>query len=116
MTITEKILARASGKSIVSPGDVVFGKVDSVMIHDVSGPGVIKVLSEWEKKGNKFDGVWDPDKLWVSEDHSYQPPIEYLLKILLSCLDGQDNMGYDVTSNMAWDSMAFVTRCHMRKV
>jgi 3-isopropylmalate/(R)-2-methylmalate dehydratase large subunit len=69
MTITEKILARASGKSNVSPDDVVFGKVDSVMIHDVSGPGVIKVLSDWEKKGNKFDHVWDPDKVWVSEDH-----------------------------------------------
>lgn len=69
MTITEKILARASGKSVVSPDDVVFGNVDNVMMHDVSGPGVIKILTEWEKKGNKFDRVWDPDKVWISEDH-----------------------------------------------
>ena len=38
MTITEKILARASGKQKLSPGDVMFAKVDKVMIHDVSGP------------------------------------------------------------------------------
>ena len=50
-TITEKILARAAGKQRLSPDDVVFTKVDKVMMHDVSGPGVIKVFNEWEKKG-----------------------------------------------------------------
>jgi 3-isopropylmalate/(R)-2-methylmalate dehydratase large subunit len=69
MTITEKILARASGKAKVAPGDVVFAKVDKVMMHDVSGPGVIKVLSELEKKGRKLEQVWDPDRVWVTEDH-----------------------------------------------
>jgi 3-isopropylmalate/(R)-2-methylmalate dehydratase large subunit len=69
MTITEKILARASGKQKVSPGDVVFAKVDKVMMHDVSGPGVIKVFSEWEKKGLKLDHIWNPDNVWVTEDH-----------------------------------------------
>ena len=69
MTITEKILARASGKDRLSPGDVAFAKVDRVMMHDVSGPGVIKVLSEWEKKGIKLNKVWDPDRVWVTEDH-----------------------------------------------
>lgn len=69
MTITEKILARASSKGKLSPGDVVFAKVDRVMMHDVSGPGVIKVFSEWEKKGLKLDRIWNPDKVWVTEDH-----------------------------------------------
>ncbi|HXG07912.1 MAG TPA: 3-isopropylmalate dehydratase large subunit [Nitrososphaera sp.] len=69
MTITEKILARAANKQRVSPGDVVFAKVDKVMMHDVSGPGVIKVFSEWEKKGIKLERIWDPDKVWVTEDH-----------------------------------------------
>src|SRR5919199_1361188 len=69
MTITEKILARASGNQKLSPGDVVFAKVDKVMMHDVSGPGVIKVFSEWEKKGIKLEHIWDPDKVWISEDH-----------------------------------------------
>src|SRR5918912_2046899 len=70
MTITEKILARASGKQKLSPGDVIFANEDRVMLHDVSGPGVIKVFSEWEKKrGLKLDRIWDPDKVWVTEDH-----------------------------------------------
>ncbi|MCI0565119.1 MAG: aconitase family protein, partial [Nitrososphaera sp.] len=69
MTITEKILARASGKQRLSPGEVVFAGVDKVMMHDVSGPGVIKVFSEWEKKGLKLDHIWNPDRVWVAEDH-----------------------------------------------
>ncbi|MDQ5842969.1 MAG: aconitase family protein, partial [Thermoproteota archaeon] len=70
MTITEKILARASGKQSLYPGDVMFAKVDKVMLHDVSGPGVIKVFSEWEKKrGLKLDKIWDADRVWVTEDH-----------------------------------------------
>src|ERR671938_732547 len=70
MTITEKILARASGKQKLSPGDVMFANVDRVMLHDVSGPGVIKVFREWEKKrGLKLNQIWDPDRVWVTEDH-----------------------------------------------
>jgi 3-isopropylmalate/(R)-2-methylmalate dehydratase large subunit len=68
-TITEKILARGAGKARLSPGDVVFAKVDRVMMHDVSGPGVIKAFSEWEKKGIKLERIWNPDRVWVTEDH-----------------------------------------------
>ncbi len=69
MNITEKILARASGKSRVSPDDVVFVNVDKVMVHDVSGPGVIAVFEKLKKTGMKIDKVWDPDRVWVTEDH-----------------------------------------------
>lgn len=69
MTITEKILARASGRSSVTPGDVIFAKVDKVMMHDVSGPGVIKVFGDWEKKGKRLERIWDADRVWVTEDH-----------------------------------------------
>jgi len=69
MNITEKIIARASNRTSVSPGDVVFANVDKLMIHDVSGPGVIKVFDEWAKKGIKLDKVWNADKIWISEDH-----------------------------------------------
>ncbi|MFI5416373.1 MAG: 3-isopropylmalate dehydratase, partial [Nitrososphaerales archaeon] len=69
MNITEKILAHASGKSKVSPGDVVFVNVDKVMIHDVSGPGVIAVFEKLRKTGMKIDKIWDPDRVWVAEDH-----------------------------------------------
>ncbi|TLX82203.1 MAG: homoaconitate hydratase family protein, partial [Thaumarchaeota archaeon] len=69
MNITEKILARASGKPKVSPGDVIFVNVDKVMVHDVSGPGVIAVFEKLKKGGMKIDRLWDPDKVWVAEDH-----------------------------------------------
>lgn len=69
MNITEKIIARASNKNTVSPGDVVFGNVDKLMIHDVSGPGVIKVFEEWSKRGIRLEKVWNADKIWISEDH-----------------------------------------------
>lgn len=69
MNITEKILARASGKSRVSPDDVVFVNVDKVMVHDVSGPGVIKVFDKLQKQGFNVDKLWDSSKVWVAEDH-----------------------------------------------
>ena len=69
MNITEKILARASGRQRVSPDDVIFANVDKVMIHDVSGPGVIKVFDKLKKQGINVDKLWDPTKVWVAEDH-----------------------------------------------
>ena len=69
MNITEKILARASNKKKVEPDDVVFVNVDKVMLHDVSGPGVIKVFEKLQKQGVNVDKLWDPSKVWVAEDH-----------------------------------------------
>ena len=69
MNITEKILARASGKSQVAPDDIIFANVDKAMVHDVSGPGVIKVFEKLKKEGMSVDKLWDPSKVWVAEDH-----------------------------------------------
>jgi 3-isopropylmalate/(R)-2-methylmalate dehydratase large subunit len=70
MNITEKILARASGNDKLEPGDVVFANVDKVMLHDVSGPGVIKTFEKLEKDGIvKVDKLFDPSMVWVAEDH-----------------------------------------------
>ena len=69
MNIVENILARASGKSSVAPDDVIFADVDKVMMHDVSGPGVIKVFDKLKKQGIAVDKLWDPTKVWVAEDH-----------------------------------------------
>ncbi len=69
MTVTEKILSQASNSNQVFPGDIVFANVDKVMMHDVSGPGVIKVFKELEKKGKTLEKIWNPDKVWISEDH-----------------------------------------------
>ncbi|MDI1495337.1 MAG: 3-isopropylmalate dehydratase [Cenarchaeum symbiont of Oopsacas minuta] len=69
MNITEKILAHASGKNSVSPDDVVFADIDCAMVHDVSGPGVIKVFEKLEKHGIDTSKLWNPNKIWVAEDH-----------------------------------------------
>ncbi len=69
MNITEKILARASNKKKVEPEDVVFVNVDKAMLHDVSGPGVIKVFEKLQKQGVNIEKLWDPSKVWVAEDH-----------------------------------------------
>ena len=69
MNIVEKILASGSGRSSVAPDDVVFADVDKVMMHDVSGPGVIKVFEKLQKQGISVDKLWDPTKVWVAEDH-----------------------------------------------
>jgi 3-isopropylmalate/(R)-2-methylmalate dehydratase large subunit len=39
------------------------------MVHDVSGPGVIKVFDKLKKQGIAVDKLWDPTKVWVAEDH-----------------------------------------------
>jgi 3-isopropylmalate/(R)-2-methylmalate dehydratase large subunit len=69
MNIVEKILARASGRDKVSPDDVIFADIDKVMVHDVSGPGVIKVFEKLKKQGINVDKLWDSSKVWVAEDH-----------------------------------------------
>jgi 3-isopropylmalate/(R)-2-methylmalate dehydratase large subunit len=69
MNIVEKILARGSGREKVSPDDVIFADIDKVMVHDVSGPGVIKVFDKLRKQGINVDKLWDSSKVWVAEDH-----------------------------------------------
>ncbi len=57
MTMTEKILARASGKDHVLPGDNVWANVDVLMTHDVCGPGTIGVFKK--HFGGESAKVWD---------------------------------------------------------
>lgn len=44
MTMTEKILARASNKERLTPGENVWVNVDTLMTHDVCGPGTIGIF------------------------------------------------------------------------
>jgi 3-isopropylmalate/(R)-2-methylmalate dehydratase large subunit len=49
---------------------VIFANVDKIMLHDVSGPGVIKTFEKLEKDGIvKVDKLFDPSMVWVAEDH-----------------------------------------------
>jgi len=46
MTITEKILAKASGRQSVRPGELVNARVNALMMTDLKGPYVFKVFEE----------------------------------------------------------------------
>jgi len=69
MNITEKILAKASGKNMVQPGEIVDANVDMVMIHDLTGPLAVEAF---KKIG--VEKVWDNKKAVVILDH--QVPAE----------------------------------------
>jgi 3-isopropylmalate/(R)-2-methylmalate dehydratase large subunit len=66
MTITEKILAKHSGRTSVQPGDNVWIDVDVLMTHDVCGPGTFGIFKR--EFGNNAK-VWDKEKLVVIPDH-----------------------------------------------
>lgn len=68
MTMTEKILARASGRGEVQPGDLVMAKVDFAMGHDLTIPPAGRIMRD--QMG--ADKVWDPERVAVVQDH-FQP-------------------------------------------
>lgn len=68
MTIVEKILAKASGKSSVKASDVVEPKVDTAMSHE-NGALVINQFNEVFKDTNLEPKVWDPSKIVLVFDH-----------------------------------------------
>ncbi|EGG41506.1 Hypothetical protein Nlim_1664 [Candidatus Nitrosarchaeum limnium SFB1] len=82
MNITEKILARASGRQKVSPDDVVFAKVDKVMVHDVSGPGVLKVFDKLKNKESTLINYGTHPKFGLQKITLFHRLTRYLLKIL----------------------------------
>jgi 3-isopropylmalate/(R)-2-methylmalate dehydratase large subunit len=69
MNISEKILAKASGKKTVHPGEIVDANVDMVMVNDLTGPLAVEAF---EKIG--VQKVWDNQKAVVVLDH--QVPAE----------------------------------------
>ena len=66
MTITEKILANASGRDRVVPGENIWLNVDVLMTHDVCGPPTIGI---WKREFGEGAKVWDKDKLVIFPDH-----------------------------------------------
>ena len=69
MTISEKLLARAAGKSEVHAGEIVQARVDKAMMDDILGPR-IEIAENMEMLGAK---VWDPSRVTIISDH-YTPP------------------------------------------
>lgn len=71
MTIVEKILARASGRKKVSPGEYVTAKIDMAMM-----PEAFRLLQTVISKSGIREGafkVWDPDRFVVVIDHRVPP-------------------------------------------
>ena len=68
MTLTEKILARASGRDSVRPGDLLLAKIDFAMGHDLTIPPAGKIMRE-QMGAQK---VWDPERIAAVQDH-FQP-------------------------------------------
>ncbi len=70
MNMIEKILARASGRKQVAPGEIVVANVDRMVLHDLSSNLVSKVF-ENEMAGGK---MFDPDRIAFVFDHTFSPP------------------------------------------
>src|SRR5574339_738765 len=68
MTMVEKILARATGRTSVNVGDVVEPRVDLAMSHE----NAALVLNQFQEiyKGTGLEAkVWDPEKIAIIFDH-----------------------------------------------
>jgi 3-isopropylmalate/(R)-2-methylmalate dehydratase large subunit len=63
MTITEKILARASGQKSCAAGEIVEANIDVVMLHDIGTPGIQNPLKQLgvEKLPSSVEVVIIPD-------------------------------------------------------
>ena len=69
MNISEKILAKASGKNTVTSREIVDANVDMVMVHDLTGPLAVEAF-----KRIGINHVWDSKKVVIILDH--QVPAE----------------------------------------
>ncbi|MEM3194414.1 MAG: aconitase family protein, partial [Candidatus Bathyarchaeia archaeon] len=64
MTISEKILAAASGKDYVRPGEIVDARVDMAMVNEITGPLAIQTFKRIGLKN-----VWDNQRIVLVLDH-----------------------------------------------
>lgn len=64
MNLVEKILAKASGKKELTPGEIIDANIDRAMIHDLTGPLTIQGF-----KRIGAERVWDPEKIVMILDH-----------------------------------------------
>lgn len=82
MNMIEKILAKASGRESVAPGDVVVANVDTQLMHDLSGYITANVFEKEVKKTIRY-----PDRTAFVFDHHFSPPTEERAKVLERCRD-----------------------------
>ena len=89
-TLAQKLVARAAGRSAVTPGEIVTCKVDLAMMHDSGGPRRVKPMLE--RLGAK---VWDPSKVVVITDHYVPAHDDESRKIIRIARDWVREAGID---------------------
>ncbi len=75
MSMAEKVLARGSRRTRVSPGDIVDAGVDLLYMHEM----LAMALGPFAEIG--ITKVWDPTKIVVTLDHWVPPPNEQIAKM-----------------------------------
>jgi 3-isopropylmalate/(R)-2-methylmalate dehydratase large subunit len=78
MNVIEKILARASGKKEVAPGEVVIANVNLMVMHDLSANFVMRVFREELGGGT----ILDPSRIAFVFDHNFSPATEEAARTL----------------------------------
>jgi 3-isopropylmalate/(R)-2-methylmalate dehydratase large subunit len=78
MNMIEKILAKASGKRAVAPGEVVVANVDLMVMHDLSANFVTRVFREELGGGT----IFDPSRIAFVFDHNFSPATREAAQIL----------------------------------
>src|SRR5215468_453548 len=78
MNMIEKILAKASGKKEVRPGEVVIANVDLMVMHDLSANFVTRVFREELGGGT----ILDPSRIAFVFDHNFSPATEEAARTL----------------------------------
>lgn len=75
LTMSQKVLARTSGREHVVPGDIVDATVDLLYMHEM----LALALGPFQEIGVRK--VWDPTKVVVTLDHWVPPPNEQIAKM-----------------------------------
>ena len=75
LTMSEQVLARASGKDRVAPGEIVDCTVDLLYMHEM----LAIALKPFQEIG--VGRVWDPAKIVVTLDHWVPPPNPEIAKM-----------------------------------
>jgi 3-isopropylmalate/(R)-2-methylmalate dehydratase large subunit len=79
VNLVEKILARASGRDAVEPGEIVIAAVDRLLMHDLSGYLTAEV---YDKKVGL--PIPHPERAVMVFDHHFSPPTERQAQVLRS--------------------------------
>jgi 3-isopropylmalate/(R)-2-methylmalate dehydratase large subunit len=77
VNFVQKILARATGRASVEPGEVVVAEVDRILLHDLSGYLTARVFEQEVGLPMRH-----PDRVVMVFDHHFSPPTEERARVL----------------------------------